>query len=66
VALAEHPNRQVLESMNENAIPSAPDDVVRVFVSYAREDRRWLDPDYRFSLIPFLTESLRRSRLLVR
>ena len=25
--------------MNENAIPSAPDDVVRVFVSYARENR---------------------------
>jgi photosystem II stability/assembly factor-like uncharacterized protein len=50
--------------MNENAIPSAPDDVVRVFVSYAREDRRWLDPDYRFSLIPFLTESLRRHRVV--
>jgi photosystem II stability/assembly factor-like uncharacterized protein len=46
--------------MNENAIPGAPDDVVRVFVSYAREDRRWLDPDYRYSLIPFLKESLRR------
>jgi len=40
--------------------PGANDDVVRIFVSYAREDRRWLDPDYRFSLIPFLIESLRR------
>jgi hypothetical protein len=49
--------------MNENAIPGAPDDVVRVFVSYAREDRRWLDPDYRFSLIPFLRESLRRHKV---
>jgi len=49
--------------MNENAIPGAPDEFVRVFVSYAREDRRWLDPDYRFSLIPFLVESLRRHKV---
>jgi photosystem II stability/assembly factor-like uncharacterized protein len=49
--------------MNENAIPGAPDEFVRVFVSYAREDRRWLDPDYRFSLIPFLMESLRRHKV---
>jgi photosystem II stability/assembly factor-like uncharacterized protein len=49
--------------MNDNAIPSATDDVVRVFVSYARDDRRWLDPDYRFSLIPFLMESLRRHKV---
>ncbi len=33
---------------------------MRIFVSYAREDKRWLDPDYRFSLIPYLQESLRR------
>jgi photosystem II stability/assembly factor-like uncharacterized protein len=49
--------------MNENATPSAPDEFVRVFVSYAREDRRWLDPDYRFSLIPFLMDSLRRHKV---
>ena len=50
--------------MSTVAIPGAPDDVVRVFVSYAREDRRWLDPDYRFSLIPFLKESLRRHKAI--
>jgi photosystem II stability/assembly factor-like uncharacterized protein len=49
--------------MNENAIPGAPEEFVRVFVSYAREDKRWLDPDYRYSLIPFLMESLRRHRV---
>jgi len=49
--------------MDENAIPGAPDEFVHVFVSYAREDRRWLDPDYRFSLIPFLMESLRRHKV---
>lgn len=43
---------------------SAPEDLVRVFVSYAREDRRWLDPDYRYSLIPFLMESLRRHNVV--
>lgn len=48
--------------MSTTEIPGAPDDLVRVFVSYAREDRRWLDPDYRFALIPFLMESLRRHR----
>ena len=46
--------------MSATEIPGTPDDVVRVFVSYAREDRRWLDREYRFSLIPFLMESLRR------
>ena len=50
--------------MSTTGIPGAPDDLVRVFVSYAREDRRWLDPDYRFSLIPFLVESLRRHRVV--
>jgi len=52
----------VVEIMSTTGNPGAPDDVVRVFVSYAREDRRWLDPDYRYSLIPFLMESLRRHR----
>lgn len=49
--------------MNENTVPGAAGDVVRVFVSYAREDRKWLDPNYSYSLIPFLTESLRRNRV---
>jgi hypothetical protein len=44
--------------------PGAPDDVVRVFVSYAREDRKWLDPKYSYSLIPFLVESLRRHNVV--
>jgi photosystem II stability/assembly factor-like uncharacterized protein len=54
----------VVEIMSTTEIPGAPDDLVRVFVSYAREDRRWLDPDYRFGLIPFLMESLRRHRVV--
>jgi hypothetical protein len=49
--------------MNQNAIPGAPNDVVRVFVSYAREDKRWLDPEYRFNLVPFLVDSLRRQNV---
>ena len=36
------------------------DTTVHVFVSYAREDKRWLDPEYPCNLIPFLAESLRR------
>ncbi len=40
--------------------PEAHEQTVHVFVSYAREDKRWLDADYRFNLIPFLAESLRR------
>jgi hypothetical protein len=47
--------------------PDAPsperDDTVRVFVSYAREDRHWLDEKQRFQLIPFLADSLRRYRV---
>ncbi|MGA2568943.1 MAG: TIR domain-containing protein [Terracidiphilus sp.] len=37
---------------------------MHVFVSYAREDKRWLDPEYRFNLIPFLVESLRRHNVV--
>jgi WD40 repeat protein len=36
---------------------------IRVFVSYAREDKRWLDPKDKYNLIPFLTDSLRRSNV---
>lgn len=47
-------------------IPSKPgvnDDVVHVFVSYAHEDAHWRDPGYRFNLIPFLVDSLRRQNV---
>src|SRR5579862_7860245 len=37
-----------------------PEEPVHIFVSYAREDKRWLDEEHRYSLIPFLMESLRR------
>jgi photosystem II stability/assembly factor-like uncharacterized protein len=50
----------VVEIMSTTGNLSEPENLVRVFVSYAREDRRWLDPDYRYSLIPFLVDSLRR------
>ncbi len=36
---------------------------VHIFVAYAHEDKRWLDPEYRFNLIPFLKESLRRDHV---
>jgi TPR repeat protein len=42
----------------------APDQLTRVFVSYAREDTKWLDRDYRFNLIPFLMESLKRQNVV--
>jgi hypothetical protein len=37
-----------------------PDDAVRVFVSYAREDLHWLNESEPFHLIPFLADSLKR------
>jgi hypothetical protein len=42
--------------------PTIPtrEEPVRVFVSYAREDRKWLDAGYAFNLVPFLEDSLRR------
>ncbi len=34
---------------------------IRIFVSYAHEDKRWLEPENDpYVLIPFLQESLRR------
>ncbi|MGD0156104.1 MAG: YCF48-related protein [Terracidiphilus sp.] len=50
--------------MNEMDHHDAHETAVRVFVSYAREDKRWLDPDYRYNLIPFLAESLRRHNVV--
>jgi hypothetical protein len=45
-------------------IPAAPDELTRVFVSYAREDKKWFDRDYRFNLIPFLIESLKKQNVV--
>lgn len=44
-------------------VSSAPADAVRIFVSYAREDKHWLDPKHRFNLVPFLVDSLRRQNV---
>jgi len=49
-----------LSSSNPTLTGGPNDLTVHVFVSYAREDKRWLDPEYRFNLVPFLKESLRR------
>jgi photosystem II stability/assembly factor-like uncharacterized protein len=49
-----------LSSSNPTLTGGPNDLTVRIFVSYAREDKRWLDQEYRFNLVPFLKESLRR------
>jgi TIR domain len=51
---------KIQESMNTQANAGEPEKTVHIFVSYAREDKLWLDPEYRYNLIPFLAESLRR------
>jgi hypothetical protein len=50
--------------MDSSINPAAPDELTRVFVSYAREDKKWLDRDYRFNLIPFLIESLKKQNVV--
>lgn len=50
--------------MNEMAHQDPFEPAVRVFVSYAREDKRWLDPAYAYNLIPFLAESMRRHNVV--
>jgi hypothetical protein len=50
--------------MDPSVNTGASDELTRVFVSYAREDRKWLDRDYRFNLIPFLMESLRKQNVV--
>ena len=50
--------------MTTEANPGAHEELVHVFVSYAREDKQWLDPDHRFNLVPFLVESLRRHNVV--
>jgi photosystem II stability/assembly factor-like uncharacterized protein len=51
-----------LSSSNPTPAGGPHDHTVHIFVAYAHEDRRWFDPEYRFNLIPFLKESLRRDR----
>jgi hypothetical protein len=50
--------------MDSNINTGATDELTRVFVSYAREDKKWLDRDYRFNLIPFLIESLKKQNVV--
>lgn len=49
--------------MDVSANDGTREEVVHVFVSYAREDRRWVDPEHRYNLVPFLAESLRRYKV---
>jgi len=44
----------------ENAGASSTE-TIRVFVSYAREDRGWVDAGCAYQIVPFLADSLRRS-----
>jgi hypothetical protein len=46
--------------MDPKTSTGASPEPVSIFVSYAREDAKWLDPGYRFNLVPFLADSLRR------
>ena len=39
---------------------AASNELTHVFVSYAHEDKKWLERDYAYNLIPFLEDSLRR------
>jgi hypothetical protein len=50
--------------MSTDATAGVHEELVHVFVSYAREDRRWLDANYQFNLVPFLVESLRRHNVV--
>jgi hypothetical protein len=59
-ATVPYPRATILSSSNPSLAGGPNDLTVHIFVSYAREDKRWLDQEYRFNLIPFLKESLRR------
>jgi hypothetical protein len=50
--------------MIDNPIAGANEETVHVFVSYAREDSRWLEPNARHNLVPFLIDSLRRYKVV--
>jgi hypothetical protein len=39
-------------------------ETIRIFVSYAREDKRWFEPDHPFGLIPWLEDSLRKQQVV--
>jgi hypothetical protein len=49
--------------MSDNTQTGLPGEPIHIFVSYAREDSRWLDVDYRFNLIPYLVDSLRKENI---
>lgn len=49
--------------MSDLAASGPHSEVVRVFVSYAHEDKRWMDAKNRFNLVPFLVDSLRRQNV---
>jgi hypothetical protein len=50
--------------MIDNPIAGANEETVHVFVSYAREDSRWLEPNAGHNLVPFLIDSLRRYKVV--
>jgi hypothetical protein len=50
--------------MIDTPIAGANEETVHVFVSYAREDSRWLEPNARHNLVPFLIDSLRRYKVV--
>jgi hypothetical protein len=50
--------------MDATANTETCEELTRVFVSYAREDKRWLDRNDRHNLIPFLMESLKRQNVV--
>jgi hypothetical protein len=52
--------RDFKNPMSTQANAGEAEKTVHIFVSYAREDKQWLDPEYRYNLVPFLAESLRR------
>lgn len=46
--------------MGSSVNPGASSEPIRVFVSYARNDKKWLDLEFQHALIPFLEQSLKR------
>ena len=47
-----------------NHQPAPPDDVVRIFVSYSRKDKRWLDRAGDHDLIPYLVDSMKNQNVV--
>jgi hypothetical protein len=50
--------------MDSSSNTDTGNEPVRIFVSYAREDKDWLNPEYPHNLIPFLQESLRKLNVI--